>query len=311
MDLRGLRYFMVLAQELHFGRAAIRLNISQPPLTQHIKKLEADLGALLFERNNRTVRLTVAGTALLHETRRVIGDIDGLRRVVREAQSGEMGLLRAGFMSSAPFARSQELYGCLARDLPGVSVTWYGLTTSEQIRALRNFQIDLGFLHLPADIRGLTLLPVISDKMVLAVHVSHRFANRQRAQLSLFCDDGFILPPRENAPGLHDLIVSTCQAAGFSPEIPHRARDMLAMIGLVSMGTGVAMVPRWLTASGFPDVRYLQISEPCPTVQLVLAWNPENKSPVLRRSLDALERALTRPSSNRRRAASNNERDDH
>jgi DNA-binding transcriptional LysR family regulator len=119
MELRGLRYFMVLAQELHFGRAAVRLNISQPPLTQHIKRLEADLGALLFERNNRSVRLTAAGTALLLETRRVIGDIDGLRRVVREAQSGEMGLLRAGFMSSAPFARARNFYGCLARDLPG------------------------------------------------------------------------------------------------------------------------------------------------------------------------------------------------
>lgn len=311
MELRGLRYFMVLAQELHFGRAAVRLNISQPPLTQHIKRLEADLGALLFERNNRSVRLTAAGTALLLETRRVIGDIDGLRRVVREAQSGEMGLLRAGFMSSAPFARARDLYGCLARDLPGVSVTWYGLTTSEQIRALRNFQIDLGFVYLPADIRGLKMLPVVSDKMVLAVHVSHRFAHRRRASLSLFRDDGFILPPRENAPGLHDLIVATCQAAGFSPEIPHRARDMLAMISLVSMGTGVSMVPRWLTASGFPDVRYLQISEPCPTVQLSLVWNPDNKSPVLLSSLDALERVLMRTSAGRRRAAVINEQANH
>ncbi len=292
MELRGLRYFLAVAQELHFGRAAARLHISQPPLTQHIKKLEADLGVLLFDRSKRAIKLTVAGTALLHEAQRVIGDVEGLRRVVRVAQSGETGLLRAGFMSSAPFARARELYACLARDLPGVSVVWHGLTTSEQIRALHAGQIDLGFLHLPADTSGLEVLPVVRDRLVLAVHVSHPQAGRSSAPLRLFSDDGFILPPRESAPGLHDLIVATCTAAGFSPSIPHRARDMLAMISLVSIGSGVSIVPRWLTATGFPDVRYLQIEGPAPTVELALAWSRDNDSPVLGRALQAMRTML-------------------
>lgn len=288
MELRGLRYFLAVAQELHFGRAAARLHISQPPLTQHIKKLETDLGVLLFERTKRSVKLTAAGAALLHEARRVLGDVEGLRHVVHVAQSGETGLLRAGFMSSAPFARARELYKCLARDLPGVSVTWHGLTTSEQIRALRQGQIDLGFLHLPADTAGLEVAPVVRDRLVLAVHVSHPQGHRASASLSTFKHDGFILPPRESAPGLHDLIVATCSAAGFSPEIPHRARDMLAMISLVSIGAGVSIVPRWLDATGFPDVRCLRIRGPSPIVELVLAWNPENPSPVLKRALSTL-----------------------
>jgi DNA-binding transcriptional LysR family regulator len=292
MELRGLRYFLAVAQELHFGRAAARLHISQPPLTQHIKKLESDLGVLLFDRNKHSVKLTPAGSALLHEARRVLGDVDGLRRVVHVAQSGETGVLRVGFMSSAPFARARDLYGCLARDLPGVSVTWHGLTTSEQIRALRNDQIDLGLLHLPADTEGFALLPVVRDKLMVAVHASHPHAGRRSAPLSLFRHDGFILPPRENAPGLHDLIVAICSAAGFSPDIPHRARDMLAMIALVSIGSGVSVVPRWLTATGFPDVRYLSISGPTPMVELALAWNPNSPSPVLERALAVIRRTL-------------------
>jgi DNA-binding transcriptional LysR family regulator len=102
---------------------------------------------------------------------------------------------------------------------------------------------------LPADTGGLSLMPVVKDRLVLAVHASHAQAGRRSAPLALFRDDGFILPPRESAPGLHDLIVATCSSAGFSPSIPHRARDMLAMISLVSIGSGVSIVPRWLTAS--------------------------------------------------------------
>jgi DNA-binding transcriptional LysR family regulator len=295
MELRGLRYFLAVAQELHFGRAAARLNISQPPLTEHIKKLEAELGALLFERTKRSVKLTPAGVALQHEAHRVLGDIEGLRRVVRVAQSGETGLLRAGFMSSAPFARARELYACLARDLPGVSVIWHGLTTSEQIRALRSGQIDVGLLHLPADTSGLQVQPIVRDRLVLAVHASHPMAGRRSAPLAALRDDGFILPPRESAPGLHDLIVATCARAGFSPMIPHRARDMLAMISLVSIGSGVSIVPRWLTAAGFPDTHFLAIAGGAPTVELALAWNPANDSPVLARALAALRAMLGPP----------------
>ncbi|MFT3805080.1 MAG: LysR substrate-binding domain-containing protein [Burkholderiaceae bacterium] len=294
MDLRGLRYFLAVAQELHFGRAAARLHISQPPLTQHVKKLEADLGVLLFDRNKRSVRLTAAGEALMLEARRLLGDVEGLRRVVRIAQSGETGLLRAGFMSSAPFARARELYACLAQRLPGVSVIWHGLTSSEQAHALRMQQIDLAFLHLPADTDGLRVVPIVRDQLVMAVHASHPMAGRRQARLEAFRDDGFILPPRESAPGLHDLIVATCLQAGFSPSIPHRARDMLAMISLVSIGAGVSIVPRWLTAAGFPDVRFLRLHA-SPTVELALAWNPDNRSPVLARALVALQGMLDVP----------------
>jgi DNA-binding transcriptional LysR family regulator len=295
MELREIRYFLAVADELHFGRAAARLHISQPPLTQHIKKLEADLGVRLFDRNRRTVKLTASGQAMLDEARRIVGDIEGMRRIVQRTELGETGLLRAGFMSSAPFAKARELYTCLARDMRGISVTWHGLTTSEQVRALQLHQIDLGFIHLPGEHPGLKVQTVVDDRLVLAVHASHPLAGRNSAPLKAFSADGFILPPRASAPGLYDLIIATCNAAGFSPAIPHRARDMLAMISLVSIGSGVSIVPRWLTGAGFPDVCFLDIAGRVPQVQLALAWNPENKSPVLQRALTAFQVLLARP----------------
>lgn len=306
MELRELRYFLAVADELHFGRAAARLHISQPPLTQHIKKLEADLGVRLFDRNKRSVRLTAAGAAMLDEARRIVDDLEGMRRIVQRTELGETGLLRAGFMSSAPFAKARQLYTCLARELRGISVTWHGLTTSEQVRALQLHQIDLGFLHLPAECPGLMVHPVADDRLVLAVHASHPLASRKSAPLKAFAGDGFILPPRASAPGLYDLIIATCNAAGFSPAIPHRARDMLAMISLVSIGSGVSVVPRWLTSAGFPDVCFLDITGRVPHVQLALAWNPDNRSPVLRRALAAFQALLAEqaPTRGRRRGAS-------
>lgn len=288
MELRALRYFVAVAQELHFGRAAARLHISQPPLTEHIRRLETELGARLFDRTSRSVRLTPAGAALLPEARRLLGDVESLRRTVRITQAGDTGIIRCGFMSSAPFARAREIYQCVVRDLPGVAVNWQGLTSSEQIHALRQGQLDLGFIHLPAATEGLEVRTVVRDRLVIAVHATHPLSARRRVALGRFRDDGFILPPRESAPGLHDLIVATCSAAGFSPEIPHRARDMLAMISLVSIGSGVSIVPRWLSASGFPEVRYLSITGPTPIVELAMAWNPGNRSPVLRRALAAI-----------------------
>jgi len=289
MEIRDLRYFLAVADELHFGRAAAKLHISQPPLTQHIKKLEADLDVRLFDRNKRSVKLTNAGVALVDEARRLVNDAESLKRLVQNSESGDTGLLRAGFMSAAPLANAREFFICLTQELPGISVAWHGLTTSEQIQALHLKQIDLGFVHLPADCAGLKVLPIVSDQLVIAVYKSHPLANRKTAELKNFSQDRFILPPRSSAPGLYDLMIATCNAAGFSPIIPHRARDMISMVSLVSVGSGVSIVPRWLAGAGFPDVRFLTITGRVPTVQLALAWNPGNTSSVLQRALIALQ----------------------
>lgn len=290
MEFRELRYFLAVAEELHFGRAARRLHISQPPLTHHIQKLEADLGVRLFDRSPRSVSLTAAGAAMVEEARKIVGDIDELRGAVQRARHGKIGLLRAGFMSSIPFARGPSLFDWLTHDLTDVTVTWHGLRTSEQINALRAMQIDIGFIHLPADHRGLTVRPIAVGRFVLAVHRSHPLAGRRRASLKSFRDDGFVLPPRDISPGLYDLLIGACTSAGFSPVVRHRAREFLAILSLVSIGSGVALVPGWLREAGFPGVSFIELTDDVPMAQLAIVWHPENPSPTLARALEALER---------------------
>ncbi len=294
MELRGLRYFMAVAQELHFGRAAARLHISQPPLTEHIKKLEAELGVRLFERTKRSVRITPAGEALQQEARRLLGDVEDLYQVVRRADEGLNGILRTGFMSSATFAGVDRLSTHLLRHLPGVSITWHGLPTSEQVMALRAQQLDLGIVHLPADTRGLELRVIARGDLVVAMHTAHPLARRRKIALAELRDDSFVLSPRPSAHGLHDLIIATCQRAGFSPLIRHQARDMVSIISMVSIGAGVSLVPTWLAASKFPNTVYVRLKEQAPQIELAVAWNPENLSPVLHRTLETLAPVFAR-----------------
>ena len=169
MNLRALRCFLAVAEELHFGRAAKRLNISQPPLTQHIKSLELELGARLFDRTKRSVQITEAGTALLDEARLLIARADGLRRVVQRADKGRSGTLRAGFITSAVFTRTRLLYATMSRGVPGATVMWQEMNSSEQVEALREGKIDIGFLHTPSEHRGLEARVIVRDPMVVAV----------------------------------------------------------------------------------------------------------------------------------------------
>jgi DNA-binding transcriptional LysR family regulator len=294
MELRGLRYFLAVAQELHFGRAAARLNISQPPLTEHIKRLEAELGVLLFARTKRTVRITAAGEALQQEARRLLEDVEDLYQVVRRAEEGMTGILRAGFMSSATFAGVEGIAGHLKSLLPGVSITWHGMPTSEQIHALRSQQIDLGFVHLPADTRRLQVRGIARDELVVGLNSAHRLANQRFIALEDLRDDDFVLSPRSSAPGLHDLILATCVDAGFSPVIRHRARDLLSIISMISVGAGVSLVPAWLTATHFPNTRFQRLKGKAPLIELGIAWNADNASPVLHETLKALKPVFER-----------------
>jgi DNA-binding transcriptional LysR family regulator len=150
MNLRSLRCFLAVAEELHFGRAAKRLAISQPPLTQHIKNLEAEVGADLFHRTKRSVRLTNAGTALLDEARRLVVQADGLRHIVQQAHEGRSGYLRAGFITSSVFTEIRRLYAKISRGVPGVTVMWQEMSSSEQIEALHEDKLDIAILHMPA-----------------------------------------------------------------------------------------------------------------------------------------------------------------
>lgn len=288
MHLRSLSCFVAVAEELHFGRAAKRLNISQPPLTQHIKKLEAELGALLFHRTKRSVHITEAGMALLDEARRVIAQSEGMRHMVQRAVKGQSGYLRVGFITSSVFTKARRLYEKLSRGVPGITVVWQEMSSSEQISSLREGKIDMGFIHTPADHEGLAARVIIRDPLVVVVPDSHRLAGRRTVSLSELADDDFVLPLRHMSPSRYDRIIAACSAAGINPAIPHQPRHLLTILGLVSMGAGVSLVPSTLTTAGFPSVAFLKIQGKAPIAEVSVLWNPDNRSPVLARALAAL-----------------------
>lgn len=289
MKLRSLRCFVAVAEELHFGRAAARLAISQPPLTQHIKALELELGALLFQRTKRSVRITEAGSALLDEARRLIAQADGLRRLVQRADRGQSGTLRAGFIPSSVFTDARALYAKLSA-APGVTVTWQEMSSTEQVEALQDDKIDLAFLHTPHPLPGLSARLIVRDPMVMALPERHPLAGRRRVTLKHFAGDDFILPLRHMSPVFYDSIIVACHAAGITPSIPpHQPRNLLTVLSLVSAGAGVSVVHGTLAASGFPGVTFLKLQGAAPIAEVSAVWKPTNRSPVLGRALAALQ----------------------
>ena len=290
MNLRSLRCFLAVAEELHFGRAAKRLNISQPPLSQHIKALEEELGAVLFNRTKRAVRITDAGSALLDEARRLVSQADGLRHIVQRADGGGSGYLRAGFITSSVFTDARRIYARLSRGVPGVTVMWQEMNSSEQTEALREGQIDIAFLHAPPQHPGLESRLLVRDPMVMAVPEAHPVAGRRSASLADFAADDLVLPLRHMSPIFYDSIISAYHAAGLSPTVPpHQPRNLLTVLSLVSVGAGVSVVPKTLAASGFPGVAFMKIKGVRLVAETSAVWNPRNRSPVLGRVLKALK----------------------
>jgi DNA-binding transcriptional LysR family regulator len=292
MDLKELRCFVAVAEELHFGRAAKRLHISQPPVTQSIKRLEESLDVQLLERTKRYVQLTPAGTALLEEARRILSQTDNMKRTVKEAEMGQTGSLRAGFLATTVFTDAREHYMRILAELPGVSVNWEEMNSMDQVRALQLGQIDIGLVHTPLEHQGLMMRSVAREPLVIGLHVSHPRASSRSLSLKSLKQEHFILPPRHTAPGFYDSVISACNGAGFSPVIPHQARHMLTMISLVSINAGITLVPRWLRTCGFPDVVFLDIIGEKPMAEISLLWNPENESPVLARVLQMFDALL-------------------
>jgi DNA-binding transcriptional LysR family regulator len=289
MNLRSLRCFLAVAEELHFGRAAKRLAISQPPLTQHIKNLEAEVGADLFHRTKRSVRLTNAGTALLDEARRLVVQADGLRHIVQQAHEGRSGYLRAGFITSSVFTEIRRLYAKISRGVPGVTVMWQEMSSSEQIEALHEDKLDIAILHMPAPHADLVAHTIVREPMVMAISDVHRLAGRRDVRLQDFAGDDFVLTLRHMSPIFYDSIIAACRDAGISPRIPpHQARNLLTILSLVSVGAGVSVVPRTLAAAGFPGVVFKRLRGQAPINEVSVVWRADNRSPVLAQALQAL-----------------------
>ncbi len=301
IELRVWRQFLVLAEVLHFGRAAKQLNITQPPLTLAIQQLEARLGVSLFERSRRQVSLTPAGQALVEPVRQLLQQAAALSSIARTVGQGAVGRLRLGFVSTVGFG---PLPGWLRgfRDVePGIEVVLREATTDVQLRAFELGEADAGFvLHAPGIVpesAGLSLsrLSVSIEPMVLAVPESSPLTTARRLTLSQILAQPLIIFPREIAPSLYDAVLAFYHRHSASLVIAQEAIQMQTIVNLVSAGLGLAWVPQTVTTLQRPGVVYrrlpVALGAMAPRAETSLVW-PADAGPVVTRFVDYVQRTL-------------------
>ena len=300
MELRHLRYFVTVAEELHFGRAAKKLHISQPPLSMQIRALEAELGVMLFNRTQRSVALTQAGNALLGEARDILARVDQAVLMTRRVSRGEIGELAIGFISVADYNVLPVVLREFRRAFPLVNLTLRKSTTDAQIRDLLAGRIDVGFVLPPINEPSLESLPILREPLIAALPDKHPLARKAgKLVLEKLKDAPFILFPRPYAPGLYDDVVSCCKAAGFSPRVEQEAIQMQTIVSLVSAELGVALIPASLTNLRRTGVTYKELKAGSPLTEVHLAWRRGDDLPALRVFVDVASRIANTPQKTR------------
>ena len=286
MELRHLRYFLTVAEELHFGRAAERLHIAQPPLSQQIRQLENELGFELFHRTKRKVELTEAGKAFLTEVQQIFRQLEQAIFWGRQVSRGEVGQLVVGFVSSAAYNILPDFLLQFRNSNPNINLELHELTTDEQLRWLQSGRIDIGFVRPPVDENIYGSKIVFQESLIVAVPENHRLANLEKISLKSLMDESFILFPRFLAPGLYDLIISFCQQFDFSPKLAQEAIQMQTIVSLVAAQIGIAIVPESLQNLQRTGVVYKSFIEETPQVSIAMIWRRNDVSIILERFLE-------------------------
>lgn len=272
MELRHLRYFVAVAEELNFTRAAAVLQMSQPPLSQQISQLEGELGVQLFERGPRHVALTDAGEIVLAEARRVLAGVGELKQVAAGAIGGltsrplRLGCIPSGFTELLP-----AVVPVFRRRNPAVTLLISSLDIYDQTRALRRGELDIGVLRAIDEIPGILTSPIEEQPFVAAIHQEHPLADTAAVRLADLAAEDFIFIARRRGPEYVDTITGACRSAGFSPRVTFEPDDDQTILGLVACGMGVGIVPRPVSRLSLPGVVYRDLVEPTPTMTLCLA----------------------------------------
>lgn len=271
MELRHLRSFVAVAEERHFGRAAERLHIAQPPLSQQIRALERDLGVTLFERTTRRVDLTPAGAAYLERVRAILRDVDDAAEEARLVAAGRLGRLTIGCVGSVTYSLLPRLARGLATELPGVEVSFRGeMLVPDQVGALLAGEVDLALLRTPVREAQLVVRPLRRDRLVLAVPAEHPLAARRRVAVRDLRDVDLIVHSGRREAVMFARVTGLCRDAGIEPRVRHEVAETSTLVTLVAGGLGVAVVPEPVSELGLDGVRYLPLSG-AGTVDLALA----------------------------------------
>lgn len=296
IDVRAWRQFVMVAEELHFGRAAQRLHITQPPLTQAIAGLEKQLGVRLFDRNKRSVQLTAAGAALLPQAQDLVARALAMPEQARAAANGEVGLLRLAFVSTVGFGGLPQWVRTFRATSPGVRLELTEATGDVQLQLLREGRIDAGIvLHAhdePAP-PGMARQMIGQEPLWLALPQRHPLAQAGALHFEQVCREPLVLFPRAILPAIHDGLQARYAAAGLSLNVAQEAIQMQTIVNLVSAELGLAWVPQSVSQLQRAGVVYRELKEkpgtlPLPTCETSVMWSAEQDSPVLQRWLQVV-----------------------
>ena len=282
LPLQQLHAFVVLAEELHFGHAAGRLGIAQPPLSQQIRRLEDKVGHALFSREPGRVTLTPAGRELLPAARRALtGLADGLA-AARAVGSGRTGRLRIGFAASLALTVLPGLLRTFRHRFPGVHLDIHEMTTAPQIAALHDKTIDIGLLREPPTGEAeLGFRTVLSEPFVAVLPSTHPLATQRTVQLAQLADSPFVLLPRVVGPRLYDQITGLCTAAGFTPRIAQHAVEWQTVCALVETGLGVSLAPASIRRIRLKGVAFRRIEPGTARTRVAVAWRKNDPNPLV------------------------------
>lgn len=294
MDLRQLHAFVAVAEERHFGRAARRLGMTQPPLSRAIQQLEAALGFRLFRREARPVELTAEGASYLVAVR---PHLEGLARATEQAQAtgrGPRGKVKAGFVSSLAYRLIPRLLRTVQKAAPEVGVEWFEQPSAEQCQAVRAGRLDVGFVFLPVADGELTMRRLFREPLVAMLPARSPFVGWPEVALERLHGEPFVLCSRQPETGFRETMVDLCRAHGFEPRASHAASSTASMAALVAAGLGVALVPRSAAGREQAGIVYRPLADAPLTLEVAAVWRPEGMSPALRLLLDHAVQAARR-----------------
>lgn len=282
LDVRDLRFFLAVGEELHFRRAAERLNTAQPHLSQHIRQLEERMGVKLFDRTTRSVKLTYAGAQLLERARYVLAQIDDAVMVTQRSAEGHQGHISIGFTEPASLTMLPTILRTFRGSSPNVNISLTNDGTGGQVQRLLDGQIHFGFLRLPVHTRRLTTLTLAREGLVAALPSNHPLCAREQLRLEHLADENFIQFSPVLGVDFQEYAISYCQRAGFTPRVVLEAAHTPSLLTFVACGFGIAIVPEYVQNMSFSKVTFRPLLEIPRIVELGLAWVPGDPSPVHR-----------------------------
>lgn len=295
MELRHLRYFVAVAEELHFGRAAARLAIVQPSLSQQIKQLEDEMGFPLLHRTQRSVALTDAGRVFLGEARKILAEVQEAKRVAQRAYRGEVGRLVVGYISSSTYDLLPWMLHAYRERFPQVEVALHELTTIEQIRALEEERIQVGLMRLPISTPLVNVEVVRREPIVCVLPQAHPLASRERIPITVLEHEPFVLQANQRGLGYFIQLMKLFLSAGFSPNVVQEVNEMHAIVGLVAAGIGVSLVPLSTRNIRSQGVVYRELEGETLITEMAVGWLRDTHSAVVQNFLTVVRETMLTP----------------